>query len=63
MDDKITGFYKHYKGGIYEVCGWGCLESNEQEMVIYRPADNSDKVWIRPWLEFQSKFEYIKKQG
>jgi hypothetical protein len=43
--------YQHYKGNIYEIICNGSLESNQEEMVVYKDC-KSNKIWIRPKKEF-----------
>ena len=62
------GYYKHFKGSIYEVIGIGKHSETLEELVIYKSTkDNS--IWVRPlsmWNETVEKdnniykrFEYI----
>lgn len=64
------GYYKHFKGSIYEVIGIGKHSETLEELVIYKSTkDNS--IWVRPlsmWNETVEKdnniykrFEYIGK--
>ena len=64
------GYYKHFKGNIYEVIGIGKHSETLEELVIYKSTkDNS--IWIRPlsmWNEtverdnnIYKRFEYIGK--
>ncbi|MGX6978978.1 DUF1653 domain-containing protein [Vagococcus elongatus] len=39
-------FYKHYKGGIYEVVGASTHTETEEELVLYK--DESGRLWSRP---------------
>lgn len=41
-----NGFYKHYKGGIYEVVGMSIHTETEEELVLYK--DEDDNFWSRP---------------
>lgn len=46
------GFYKHYKGGLYEVTGFAKHTETEEQLVIYR--DTKGNIWARPetmWTE------------
>lgn len=44
--------FQHIKtGGYYYVMAEGLLESNLEEMVIYR-SQTDGKIWIRPKSEF-----------
>ncbi len=64
------GYYKHFKGNIYEVIGIGKHSETLEELVIYKSTkDNS--IWVRPlsmWNEtverdnnIYKRFEYIGK--
>lgn len=49
------GFYKHYKGNIYEVIGTALHSENMEELVVYKairqPEDGN--LWVRPVTMFQ----------
>ena len=53
----MNNTYQHFKGGLYELMYNATLESNMQEMVVYKSLKD-EKVWIRPKKEF---FESIIK--
>lgn len=64
------GYYKHFKGSIYEVIEIGKHSETLEELVIYKSTkDNS--IWVRPlsmWNEtverdnnIYKRFEYIGK--
>ena len=40
------GYYKHYKGGIYQVISTGLHTETLEEMVVYQDAKG--QVWVRP---------------
>lgn len=57
MEDDV--YYRHYKGGIYKLIGFGLMESNQEPMVMYKSLETG-KVWVRHEFEFHKKFEIIK---
>ena len=64
------GYYKHFKGNIYEVIGIGKHSETLEELVIYKSTKNNS-IWVRPlsmWNEtverdnnIYKRFEYIGK--
>lgn len=47
-------YYKHFKGGIYELMYKGATHSETQEsLVVYRSLKDH-RVWVRPEKEFFS---------
>lgn len=47
MDSRdITGTYRHFKGGTYEVLGVARHSETEEELVVYSSA--SGEWWVRP---------------
>ena len=62
-----SGYYKHYKGNVYEVIGEATHTETEERLVIYRPVvGNLSEVWARPasmWndtINGKKRFERIK---
>jgi hypothetical protein len=51
------GFYRHYKGGEYEVLDLVRHSETEQEMVLYRPCYGEGALWVRPLEMFQESVE------
>jgi len=47
------GFYRHFKGALYEVIGVGKETTSLQAVVVYRSVTEGN-VWIRPLDEFLS---------
>ena len=66
------GFYKHFKGNIYEVIGVAKHSEDLGEMVVYR-ATYDGSLWVRPlkmWDETvvrdgveYKRFTYIGEKG
>lgn len=44
------GFYKHYKGNVYEVLGVAKHSETLEEMVVYkaRYQPEGENLWVRP---------------
>lgn len=50
----MTGRWRHYKGGEYEVLHEARHSETEEELVVYRALYGEFGVWVRPkamWLE------------
>ena len=56
--------YRHIKSGkIYFVIGFALNSTNKddgQKMVIYRPENNPDTIFVREMNEFGKKFESME---
>ncbi|MBQ7352092.1 MAG: DUF1653 domain-containing protein [Clostridia bacterium] len=59
MENICVGdIWLHYKGGRYIILGKGIHTETGEEMVIYSPIDDRNKVWIRPismWFDIIDK--------
>ena len=53
------GFYKHYKGTIYEVIGVAKHSETLEEMVVYKATyqKEGENLWIRPKKMFEETIE------
>lgn len=47
--------YRHYKGGIYNVLGYGEHTETNEEVVIYE--DTGGRLWTRPVKMFSEEIE------
>lgn len=47
------GWYRHFKGGLYEVIDTVIDSETLKTMVLYRPKDSLD-LWVRPYEMFVS---------
>lgn len=56
------GFYKHYKGNIYEVIGIAKHSETLEDLVVYKATYQKDgeNIWVRPLKMFT---EYIVVNG
>lgn len=54
------GFYRHYKGGRYEVIDTAIHSETLESMVVYRPLYGEGKLWVRPAVMF---FETVEVDG
>lgn len=58
------GYYKHFKGNIYDVIGVGKHSETGEEMVIYRGLYDGPHgygaIWVRPIAMF---LEIIERDG
>ena len=59
-----SGYYKHFKGNIYQVVAVGKHSETAEEMVVYRGLYDSPHgygaIWIRPVAMF---LETIERDG
>ncbi|HKL57231.1 MAG TPA: DUF1653 domain-containing protein [Sphaerochaeta sp.] len=53
------GWYRHFKGGLYEVIDTVIDSETLQTMVLYRPEHSLD-LWVRPYEMF---VETVVKDG
>lgn len=50
--------WKHRKGGLYTIIGFGLIEADLTPSVIY--GDHNGNIWVRPCSEFfDGRFERI----
>jgi hypothetical protein len=49
-----TGFYRHYKGGEYEVLGTVRHSETLEVLVLYRALYGERGLWVRPHAMFFS---------
>ena len=42
------GFYRHFKGNLYEVIGIAKHSETPEEMVVYRACYGEHGLWVRP---------------
>lgn len=49
-------FWRHAKGGLYEVIAVGKMESDQSPVVIYQREGGTGDVWVRPLANFLERF-------
>jgi hypothetical protein len=49
------GRYRHFKGGEYEVIGVARHSETDEYLVVYRPLQGDEGLWVRPLTMFQEK--------
>lgn len=42
------GIYRHYKGNLYQVLDIVTHSETLEEMVLYKPLNQEEKLWVRP---------------
>jgi hypothetical protein len=60
LPDPKLGFYRHHKGGEYEVIGVVRHSETLEPLVLYRPLTNATGLWVRPYAMF---FEQVLVDG
>ena len=51
---------RHFKGTTYIIIGLGVDTETEQEVVIYKKADGTGNVWVRPRTQFEREVDKEK---
>ncbi len=51
------GYYKHYKGSLYEVLDTARHSETEEWMVVYKTLYGDFSIWVRPYAMFVEKVE------
>ena len=51
------GYYRHYKGSMYEVFMTAQHSETEEWMVVYKALYGAEGMWVRPYAMFVEKVE------
>ena len=51
------GFYRHYKGNLYEVYMTAQHSETEEWMVVYKALYGEEGMWVRPYDMFTETVE------
>lgn len=72
MPELKLGYYKHYKGQLYQLVGTAKHSETFEEMALYIPQYGDGGYWVRPFTMFQEnvtvdgkevpRFEYLVPQ-
>jgi hypothetical protein len=62
MEENISGKYRHFKGGEYEVLGIGKHSETQEEFVVYKILYGEGGLWVRPKEMFLDKKEVDGKK-
>ena len=60
----VGEIYTHYKGNTYRILAIGKHTETMEEMVVYSPIDEPNKVWVRPksmWFDIIDKEKNITR--
>lgn len=57
---KAADIVRHFKGTEYLIIGIGVDTETEQEVVIYKKADGTGNIWVRPRTIFESEVDHEK---
>jgi hypothetical protein len=52
MNNDLTGHWRHFKGGEYDVLGVAQHSETIEELVVYRAHYGEQQLWVRPKAMF-----------
>jgi acyl-CoA thioesterase I len=58
----VNGFYRHYKGNMYQVLGVAKHSETLENMVVYRALYGNEGLWVRPLHMFTELVEVDGKK-
>ena len=44
----MQGFYRHFKGNVYEVIATALHSETKEQMVVYKSTTGDQGIWVRP---------------
>ncbi len=57
LQETPIGFYRHYKGGQYEVIGTARHSETLEPMTLYRALYGAHGLWVRPAAMFNEQVQ------
>jgi len=54
------GYYRHFKGNVYEVIAVAKHSETEEEMVVYKSPTGNQGIWVRPMYMWS---EVVERDG
>jgi len=60
MGNNGHKYYRHFKGGLYEMIAIGQDSETCEQVVIYKALYGEQKIWVRPYKMF---FEKVNVNG
>ena len=60
MENIRPGWYRHFKGGEYEVLGVATHSETGEPMVVYRALYGERGLWVRPAAMWN---EWVERDG
>lgn len=62
VQQPLSGLYRHYKGGQYQVLGTARHSENDELLVVYRCLYDNNSLWVRPLTMFMESVELDGRQ-
>ena len=57
---KAGEYYRHFKGGQYQVTAIARDANTEEKVVVYQALYGEEEFWVRPYKEFASEVDREK---
>ena len=57
---KAGEYYRHFKGGLYQVTGIAKDAGTERPVVVYQALYGEEELWVRDYEEFVSEVDRAK---